>query len=244
MKSKINENIAISPLKILEFIKFNTGVKRFNVNSKEWYKNEKMTKSQMEVNIVVILQYFTGLRMNEIVKLSFSQLKDLAGGKKIRVNLSKSKTNKSRIIAISPKERNSKRLQKELFKIIKEWLKFKQDFLVVSSNMEPKKSIIKKNNGKEYETYYYPYINNFNTKVNRKLKDFVEYKESQKDEFLPNHIEKLTTHGFRNHFIVMLYNATNNDLSKTKTIIQHSDIKLTDRYITKFMENDLSIAIF
>lgn len=244
MRKRQTDNLELKSSIILEFLKFNRGVNRYNVNKREWIKLEKMTKSQLEINISVTIQFFTGLRMNEVVKLSNSQLKDISNSKRVRVELSKSKETKKRVIEINPKEKHSKRLKRELVKMIKEWLKFKQPFLVVSKNMSPKEKLLKKKNGKQYTTFYYPYINNFNSKVNKKLRDFKEYKESRDEEFLPNHIEKLTTHSFRNNFIVMLYKATNNDLSKTKTIIQHSDIKLTDRYITKYIANDTSVLLF
>ncbi len=243
-KESKKDNIELTPKQIMEFLSYNKGVKRFNVNKKSWYKSDKMTKSQLEINITVVIQYFTGLRMNEVVKLTYNQLKDLASSKKIRVTLSKSKTPKTRLINISPKDRTARQLKSSLAKMIKEWLQYNQPYLVVSSNMKPKEKILKKKNGKEYKTYYYPYINNFNARVNKKLKEFLSYKETQGEEILPPHIEKLTTHAFRNNFIVKLYRVTNNDLSKTKTIIQHSDIKLTDRYITKYIANDVSIPIF
>ena len=67
------------------------------------------------------------------------------------------------------------------------------------------------------------------------LKKFLEYKEEQGERVLPHHIDKLTTHGFRNNFIVAVYRATNNDLVRTKRIIHHSDIKMTERYIEKYL---------
>jgi integrase len=236
-------NIEIEARHILEFVKWNTGTKRFNVNSRKWEEKKEMTKSQAEVNIVVILQFLTGLRMNEVVKLEYKQVKALFEGKKIRVELSKKKEIARRVIELRPTKEN-KKLIREFKKIAKMWLTHKQTHLVVAKNMEKKEKILKKPNGKQYKTYYYPYIDSFNGKLNKRLKEFKEYMEFEKDiEVLPNHIEKLTTHGFRNNYIVRLYGATNNDLSKTKAIIGHSDIKLTDRYITKFISQDTTVTV-
>jgi integrase len=230
------DNLELKSSDIIEFVKFNTGIKRFNVNAKRYYVKPEMTKSQLEVNIAVIIQFFTGLRMNEIVKMSDLQLRKLSRKQAIKVKISKVKRNVERVIDIAPSnDKQAQRLHKTLVKLIKEWLKFKQDYLVVSKNMNKVKSIIKKKNGKEYETSFYRYINNFIIKVNKTLKKFLEYKEEKDERVLPHHIDKLTTHGFRNNFIVAVYRATNNDLVRTKRIIHHSDIKMTERYIEKYL---------
>jgi integrase len=230
------DNLELKSSDIIEFVKFNTGIKRFNVNTKKYYVKSEMTKSQLEVNIAVIIQFFTGLRINEIVKMSDLQLKKLSRKQAIKIKISKIKRNVERVIDIAPSnDKQAQRLHKILIKLIKEWLKLEQDYLVISKNMNKVKTVIKKKNGKEYETGFYRYINNFTIKVNKALKKFLEYKEEQGERVLPHHIDKLTTHGFRNNFIVAVYRATNNDLVMTKRIIHHSDIKMTERYIEKYL---------
>ena len=238
-KTNSNLDLDISADSILEFVRFNTGVKRFDIHTKEWYFDNRMTKSQKIINIAVIIQFFTGLRMNEIVKMSFSQLLELSKKKKVRIELSKTKNRKTRNIELKAKDFKANKLHRELVNLLKDWLKFKQDFLVVSKNMNPKPKTIKKANGKTYQTYYFVYINNFIAKVNAKLKLFVAKKESENKAFLPNHIEKLTTHGFRNNFIVSVYKYTGNDIVATKLLIGHSDISITDGYISKYKANEI-----
>ena len=228
------DNLELKSSDIIEFVKFNTGIKRFNVNTKKYYVKPEMTKSQLEVNIAVIIQFFTGLRINEIVKMSDLQLKKLSRKQAIKVKISKIKRNVERVIDIAPSDKQAQKLHRILIKLIKEWLKLKQDYLVISKNMN-KVKVVKKIKGKEVETSYYPYISNFIAKVNKALKKFLEYKEEQGERVLPHHIDKLTTHGFRNNFIVAVYRATNNDLVRTKRIIHHSDIKMTERYIEKYL---------
>jgi len=229
------DNLELKSSDIIEFVKSNTGIKRFNVNTKKYYVKPEMTKSQLEVNIAVIIQFFTGLRMNEITKMNLLQLKKLSKKQAIKIKISKIKRNVERVIDIAPSDKQAQRLHKVLIKLIKEWLKLEQDYLVISKNMNKVKTVIKKKNGKEYETGFYRYINNFTIKVNKALKKFLEYKEEQGERVLPHHIDKLTTHGFRNNFIVAVYRATNNDLVRTKRIIHHSDIKMTERYIEKYL---------
>ena len=228
------DNLELKSSDIIEFVKFNTGIKRFNVNTKKYYVKPEMTKSQLEVNIAVIIQFFTGLRMNEITKMNLLQLKKLSRKQAIKIKISKIKRNVERVIDIAPSDKQAQRLHKVLIKLIKEWLKLEQDYLVISKNMN-KVKVVKKIKGKEVETSYYPYISNFIAKVNKALKKFLEYKEEQGERVLPHHIDKLTTHGFRNNFIVAVYRATNNDLVRTKRIIHHSDIKMTERYIEKYL---------
>jgi integrase len=228
------DNLELKSSDIIEFVKSNTGIKRFNVNTKKYYVKPEMTKSQLEVNIAVIIQFFTGLRMNEITKMNLLQLKKLSKKQAIKIKISKIKRNVERVIDIAPSDKQAQRLHKVLIKLIKEWLKLEQDYLVISKNMN-KVKVVKKIKGKEVETSYYPYISNFIAKVNKALKKFLEYKEEQGERVLPHHIDKLTTHGFRNNFIVAVYRATNNDLVRTKRIIHHSDIKMTERYIEKYL---------
>jgi integrase len=228
------DNLELKSSDIIEFVKFNTGIKRFNVNTKKYYVKPEMTKSQLEVNIAVIIQFFTGLRINEIVKMSDLQLERISKKQAIKIKISKIKRNVERVIDIAPSDKQAQKLHRILIKLIKEWLKLKQDYLVISKNMN-KVKVVKKIKGKEVETSYYPYISNFIAKVNKALKKFLEYKEEQGERVLPHHIDKLTTHGFRNNFIVAVYRATNNDLVRTKRIIHHSDIKMTERYIEKYL---------
>jgi len=234
IKENRQDNLELKSSDIIEFVKFNTGIKRFNVNTKKYYVKPEMTKSQLEVNIAVIIQFFTGLRMNEITKMNLLQLKKLSRKQAIKIKISKIKRNVERVIDIAPSDKQAQRLHKVLIKLIKEWLKLEQDYLVISKNMN-KVKVVKKIKGKEVETSYYPYISNFIAKVNKALKKFLEYKEEQGERVLPHHIDKLTTHGFRNNFIVAVYRATNNDLVRTKRIIHHSDIKMTERYIEKYL---------
>jgi integrase len=162
------------------------------------------------------------------------QLERISKKQAIKIKISKIKRNVERVIDIAPSDKQAQKLHRILIKLIKEWLKLKQDYLVISKNMN-KVKVVKKIKGKEVETSYYPYISNFIAKVNKALKKFLEYKEEQGERVLPHHIDKLTTHGFRNNFIVAVYRATNNDLVRTKRIIHHSDIKMTERYIEKYL---------
>ena len=243
MKSNTQSNMEIKSSDILEFVKFNTGSKRWNFKLQEVVKDDKMTKSQYETNIAVIIQYFTGLRMNEVAKLSREQLIKLSKKQAIRVSLSKTKYKKERRIDIRPKNnRSSKTLHRKLIQLIKEWLQFEKSHLVTAKNMKHRTGVkIKKKNGKEYDTSYLTYIHNFIYKVNKLLKAFVEYKSDKDEDILPPHIEKLTTHGLRNNFIVATYRNKNNDLVATKRAIHHSDLSTTARYIDKYLA-DIDVA--
>jgi integrase len=123
-----------------------------------------------------------------------------------------------------------------LIQLIKEWLQFEKSHLVTAKNMKHRTGVkIKKKNGKEYDTSYLTYIHNFIYKVNKLLKAFVEYKSDKDEDILPPHIERLTTHGLRNNFIVATYRNKNNDLVATKRAIHHSDLSTTARYIDKYL---------
>ena len=222
---------------VLEIIKFNTGRIRFNANLKKKYFDSKMAKSQLIQNIAITLQFFTGLRINEIAKLEFSQLELLSKKKPIKVVLSKLKNRVVRNIAINPTLKSGQLLYKQLIKMLKSFLQLNQDFLVVSKNMNSKKTIIKKKNGKTYETSFFPYISYFLIGVNSVLKRFVEKKDSENDSFLPSHIEKMTSHGFRNNFIVTAYKSFGNDLVRTQKLIGHYSIDMTSKYIYKYLSS-------
>jgi len=222
---------------VLEIVKFNKGTKKYNPSKKEFYVDDKMSKSQLVKNIAISIQYFTGLRMNEIAKLSFSQLELLSKKKSIQVVLSKLKKRVIREISIKPTHNDGKKLYRELLRMLKSFLSLKLDFLVVSKNMNSKSSIIKKKNGKEYQTSFYPYIATFIAGVNLVLKNFVAKKESEDKTFLPSHIEKLTTHGFRNNFIVLFYRIFGNDLIRIQKLIGHSSSEMTGRYVYKYLSN-------
>jgi len=230
----------LTPKVLMDILENNKGIEKYSFKEKKVIKLEKYSKSQLEMNISIAIQFFTGLRINEIVKLKRESLEKISKKQSFRVKLSKKKKVEYRTIEIKvEKDRVAKKLLALLIRNIKEWLKLGQDFLVIAKDMNSKPKTIKKPNGKEYITYYYPYIQNFTNKVNRVLKEFV----ANNDDILPNHIPKLTTHGFRNNFIVSLYVKTGNDLSLTRKVIGHSDIKMTDRYINKYLANK-PISIF
>ena len=180
----------ITALNIVDFIKFNTGVKRFNINTEKWCFDDKMTKSQLIVNIAVGVQYLTGLKMNGVAKMSFSQIDNLSQFKVIEI------TSDSNLkVSLNSRLDDSKILKNEISKLLIEWLKLNQDFLVISENMNSKPKTIKKPNGKIHQTYYFVYIDNFIAKVNSKLKLFSEKM---------NFVEKITTNSLRkNHSLAL-----------------------------------------
>ena len=242
--NKRKNQIDITAKDILRFVEFNTGNKKaFNVYTKKYYEITKMSKSQLIMNVAVIIQFFTGLRINEVAKLSFSQLQGLSKNNTIFVILSKNKRTKKREIVISGKSSDGKKLKKVLMTLLKDWFGLKQDFLVVSKNMVSTAITVKGKNGIVYHSSVFEYIKTFTRKINKKLKDFVEYSKSIKITVLSKSVEKFTTHILRNNYIVKLYEILKYDLSAVSFEIGHSSINITNIYISRYMKTQ-KVAVF
>lgn len=70
----------ISSGMIQDIISFNSGTK----------KSEKMTKTQAKQNLTILLQYMSGLRINEVFNLTKNKVNDLIQNREIILDLSKS----------------------------------------------------------------------------------------------------------------------------------------------------------